>query len=285
VVNFSDFELMPFPDQLQAELDIQSDRGLAVLGSAGLEFLLEGLLRARMLDEKSSDRAFEGNGPLSTFSSRISVSFLFGLISKDEHAELQIVRKVRNLLTHEIRHASFSSTQQIRDLCANLRLGERLYTPSLIPFAVLPSGDRGIPAQPDDYPLLPPQTLVLPDRDQPRSQFAASVQVLTRTLVARTLMAERPTPPDEFTSPEEPVSAGLDRVESRMKDLAAPVQRLVEMREKLVLEGKDVPPELLDIPGTSKDDLASARQIELFLLMGRYANKVIRRSKAATDHS
>jgi hypothetical protein len=98
-------------------------------------------------------------------------------------------------------------------------------------------------------------------------------------------MAERPTPPDEFTSPEEPVSAGLDRVESRMKDLAATVQRLVEMREKLVLEGKDVPPELLDIPGTSEDDLASARQIELFLLMGRYSNEVIRRSKAATDHS
>jgi len=120
LIDFSKIELMQFPKLMEAELASQSDRGLAVLGSAGLEFILEQLLSGHLRDDKAKAQVFQGNGPLSTFSSRVTLAFLLGLISEDEHAELQIVRRVRNLLTHEIGSASLSS-QRISDLCANLR--------------------------------------------------------------------------------------------------------------------------------------------------------------------
>ncbi|WP_146184921.1 hypothetical protein [Agromyces badenianii] len=281
MINFSDYELFTFPDQLAGELQQQSDRGLAVLGSAGLEFLLEQLLRARILDRSDTSQLFGGSGAFSTFSARIAAVFAMGLISRDEHGDLQTIRKIRNRLTHSVADASLD-TQQNRDLCQKLVLCERLFAPKVIPFAVLPNGQRGVPLDPTDFPLLSAEELQLPDSTNPRVRFAESIHALARALTARVTATERATMPQEFEFPEEPLALSLERLIGSRETLAAKreelEQRIESERARLAKEGRALPAELL-VPIDRDDDRMANRQLDLFIAMARYCNDVVRLSR------
>lgn len=54
-----------------------------------------------MLDEKQSAELLGGFGPLSSFSSRISVASGFGLIPMDLAGDLHLVKKIRNRFAHQ----------------------------------------------------------------------------------------------------------------------------------------------------------------------------------------
>src|SRR5437016_1659053 len=66
-----------------AEFQQETDRAAAVLGAAYLENRLEVLLREKFVDvPKFVEELFHGQGGLSSFSAKISITYAIGLISK-----------------------------------------------------------------------------------------------------------------------------------------------------------------------------------------------------------
>lgn len=102
-VDFMGSDLNSFINELERELNGQSDRGLVIVGAAGLDMMLEGLLTQRLNGEVKREEIFGGNGPLSEFSARIKLAFGLGLISRKEQRELMLVRKIRNKIAPDQR--------------------------------------------------------------------------------------------------------------------------------------------------------------------------------------
>ena len=98
--------------QLLTTLTKGSDRDAAILGGSILEELLNRLLRKKLVQSSIFKDAIENsNGSLSTFSNKIQLSYLMGLISKKMYDNLNIVRKIRNEFAHEIVGSSFENEQ------------------------------------------------------------------------------------------------------------------------------------------------------------------------------
>lgn len=90
----------------------ESDRGCAIFGAALLEDDLERLLRAYCRNDietvkKVVDPLFRGYAPFSTFSAKIQVSYALGLIDKQLHTTLDLIRRLRNDFAHERKAVSF----------------------------------------------------------------------------------------------------------------------------------------------------------------------------------
>lgn len=110
-------DVMDFRESLSEE----TDRGSALMAAAYLDDKLKVLLKAKLVDDvKLSRRAFEFNGSLGTFSSRIDFSYLLGLIPKNAHKDLHIIRSIRNKFAHVAAPISFDNVE-IKPLCDNLR--------------------------------------------------------------------------------------------------------------------------------------------------------------------
>src|SRR5215813_10245411 len=58
---------------------------------------LEILLKAFLLHDR---KLFDEPGPLCTFFSRIEMAAALGLITSDEHEDLNLIRKIRNHIAH-----------------------------------------------------------------------------------------------------------------------------------------------------------------------------------------
>ena len=87
--------------RFRGTLDAETDRGCALMAAAYLDSLLEKLIRASLIaDTKKADELLGKSKPLGTFSSRIDLAHLLGHISKSEHRDLQLIRKIRNVFGH-----------------------------------------------------------------------------------------------------------------------------------------------------------------------------------------
>lgn len=107
--------------QLLTTLTKGSDRDAAILGGSILEELLNRLLRKKLVQSPVFKDAIENsNGSLSTFSNKIQLSYLMGLISKKMYDNLTIIRKIRNEFAHEIVGSSFENEQIKSKVEANL---------------------------------------------------------------------------------------------------------------------------------------------------------------------
>lgn len=105
------------------ELDQESDRALAVLMAAYLDVLLGDLLISRMaVPPAEAVKLLMGGetAPLSSFSSKIRMAYCLGVLSEDERADLELIRKIRNKFAHDLAGLSFE-TQPIVDHCRHLR--------------------------------------------------------------------------------------------------------------------------------------------------------------------
>ena len=109
------------------EIEEQTDRGVAIVGVAWIEETMSAALESFLhSDQKSWDRLFVGNGPLSTFSAKIDLCSLLGMINGTIKSDLHIIRDIRNEFAHQIVHRSehtklsFTSSH-IRDKCAALK--------------------------------------------------------------------------------------------------------------------------------------------------------------------
>lgn len=91
------------------ELTEQTDRGAALLAAAYLDDALKEMLQKRFVGQQNETvKAFQGNGPLATFSSRIMIAFLLGLITEMERRDMDLIRRIRNDFAHLHEAVDFS---------------------------------------------------------------------------------------------------------------------------------------------------------------------------------
>lgn len=109
----ADYELMV------ALFKNESDRGAAVLAGSYVENHLGLYLRSRMVDHSVAKQMFSSEGPLSTFSQRISLAQAFGFLSKEQCADLHLIKKIRNHFAHHPKEASFND-KPVSDWVENL---------------------------------------------------------------------------------------------------------------------------------------------------------------------
>ncbi|RAT95702.1 MltR family transcriptional regulator [Brevibacillus sp. Leaf182] len=98
----------------------ETDRGCALMAGAFLDDQIKYLLKDFLVDDKRSfDNLFSGTGGLSSFSSRIEMAYLLGLISPSIKRDLNLIRKIRNKFAHSAQKISFD-TSGISDRCNDL---------------------------------------------------------------------------------------------------------------------------------------------------------------------
>jgi len=79
----------------------ESERGMAVLVAAELDRVLELLLKAYFEPGKHCKNLFEGGTPpLGSFSAKIDLARALCLITEEEWADLQVIRRIRNDFAH-----------------------------------------------------------------------------------------------------------------------------------------------------------------------------------------
>ena len=115
--------------------ETKNDRGAAILHATNLENTLESALASYLSIARSrQEEIFGFNGPLGTFSDKISMAQAIGIIGPVSRSNFDIIRVVRNAFAHTMRPISFSD-EQISALCSFLKvpmgvsIGKRIYTP------------------------------------------------------------------------------------------------------------------------------------------------------------
>jgi mannitol repressor len=89
----------------------ESDRGAAILAGSFLEHYLGLFLRSKIVDEKIADKLFDAMGPLASFSQRIAIAYAFGFINKQQHTDLELIRKIRNHFAHHPLNGTFQDNE------------------------------------------------------------------------------------------------------------------------------------------------------------------------------
>ena len=89
-------------------LTLESERGCALLAGAYLDCELEKLLIAKLVsNHKVTADFFRPDGPLGSFSARIDLAYLLGLIGKAARNDLHMIRKIRNEFGHSASSITF----------------------------------------------------------------------------------------------------------------------------------------------------------------------------------
>src|SRR5690606_13031617 len=109
-------EVMDF----RKSLDAETDRGCSLMAAAFLDTELETLIRSFLVDHRrTADDLLGQSKPIGTFSSRIDLSFMLGLISPLSRRDLHLVRKIRNIFGHTHLPIGFDD-QDISNRCREL---------------------------------------------------------------------------------------------------------------------------------------------------------------------
>src|SRR5579862_7756007 len=112
------------PDLLRSIVSIEDDRAtiITVCGlledtiGLGLVYCFKNYPPIEQFDE-----LFEGYGPLATFSAKIAVGTVLGLINKDMRHDLGIIKRMRNGSAHSYLPVSFDASP-FRERCRSLKL-------------------------------------------------------------------------------------------------------------------------------------------------------------------
>jgi len=109
------------------EMSGESDRAVAIVGAAWVEeALTDSILSFLQPHDESHKRLFSSNAPLGSFSSKIDLSRVLGILSDIIWADLHRIRKIRNEFAHRIAHKTDNTrltfaTGHIADKCLALR--------------------------------------------------------------------------------------------------------------------------------------------------------------------
>ncbi|UTR09432.1 hypothetical protein MM300_16230 [Evansella sp. LMS18] len=103
------------------------DRAAAIVAASYLEEQLKLVILGHFknvtsLSANDKNNLTSGNGPLSTFSSRISIAYLLELINKEQYDDLNLIRKIRNDFAHQLNAVTFDSVDQIKNRCSSLKI-------------------------------------------------------------------------------------------------------------------------------------------------------------------
>ena len=176
---------------LQDELEHSaSDRSCVIVAAAYIDELLEYLLKNFVYSpssEKEDKDLFSGYGPLSSFSSKILLSYRLGLISNYEYKTLQIIRKIRNTFAHDI---SKESLLEYKEMLVPSVPARQLLLIKSIP---LPSENTAEPP----LPIVPEV-----DMSSSRDIFEKIVLCLSNLLLSRCLIVvkEKRVIPQDYKS-------------------------------------------------------------------------------------
>lgn len=98
----------------------ETDRGAVLMSAAFLDDKLKELIEKRLVqDKKISRRAFDFNGPLGTFSSRIDFAYLIGVLPKNAQKDLHTIRAIRNQFAHHAAPLCYDE-EKVKALCDRL---------------------------------------------------------------------------------------------------------------------------------------------------------------------
>jgi len=98
----------------------ESDRGCVLVTISIIEKQLEDILRKRILgSNKQLKELFTGFGPMSSFSAKIKLAYSFGIITSEASAELDRLKRIRNLFAHDPNLITFES-KNIISMCESL---------------------------------------------------------------------------------------------------------------------------------------------------------------------
>lgn len=90
------------------------------MSAAYLDDKLKELIEKRLVqDKKIARRAFDFNGALGTFSSRIDFAYLLGVIPKNAQRDLHTIRAIRNQFAHHASPLSYED-EKVKPLCDRL---------------------------------------------------------------------------------------------------------------------------------------------------------------------
>jgi hypothetical protein len=107
---------------LPSSLDFDSDRSVAIIVGSMIEARIKKSLLARFKRDKAVEgRMFSASGALGTFSGKIDLAKLFGLISDQAYKDLMIFKDIRNDFAHKLWIRNFSS-DSVRDKSMNFTL-------------------------------------------------------------------------------------------------------------------------------------------------------------------
>jgi DNA-binding MltR family transcriptional regulator len=121
-------------EQITKELDAESDRGCILVAASALDVFLEELLRTKLVVDPHAVKyaiaaLFEPMGPLATFSAKIKLAYGLGLIDRSDFTDLEKIRRIRNIASHEYSPMTFES-QEIIEISRTLK-GADLLVPHL----------------------------------------------------------------------------------------------------------------------------------------------------------
>ncbi|NNF95917.1 MAG: hypothetical protein HKM94_03195 [Halobacteria archaeon] len=116
--------------KIAADLRTMQDRPAAIVAAALVEDALEDALMTNMakLSRKERDALFLGHGPLATFSAKISIARAFKLLGKEEAAEIDVIRTIRNVFAHA-RIAIDFNTPEVAAQIEGINVIKRLSSP------------------------------------------------------------------------------------------------------------------------------------------------------------
>ena len=99
--------------ELMVSLAKETDRGAALMACAYLDNQLAELLKVRFVQVESLTKTLidSPGGPLGSFSVRIDVAYLSGVIPKSAHRDLHLLRKIRNEFAHNPTAITFQDPQ------------------------------------------------------------------------------------------------------------------------------------------------------------------------------
>ena len=105
-------------EQILQELGTESDRGCILVAASALNVFLEEMLKAALIAEPHAVKhainpLFEPMGPLATFSAKIKLAYGLGLINKVDFTDLEKIRRIRNIASHEHSTMTFESREII----------------------------------------------------------------------------------------------------------------------------------------------------------------------------
>jgi DNA-binding MltR family transcriptional regulator len=100
--------------EFKAELDLfsevfypESDRSAIIVGSSQIDIELTKLLSKVLKPKKEKkDELLESDNPLSTLSSKVNMSYRLGLIDDELKSMLNIFKKIRNDMSHQVLNCS-----------------------------------------------------------------------------------------------------------------------------------------------------------------------------------
>ncbi len=106
--------------RLVADLEHESDRGVALLAAAFLDDVLDVMIRAALINDDEAVSKLCGIGrPLESFGARTHMAHCIGLLGADVYHDINLIREIRNDFAH--RQPTTFDAPQIMAKCERLK--------------------------------------------------------------------------------------------------------------------------------------------------------------------